>query len=305
MSRIALPELSIFITVAEQRNFSAAARELGVSTSALSHSIRKLEERLGIQLFIRTTRSVALTEAGKQLFLRSVPAINDLEQAIHDLNSSRNRPSGTIRISSAEAGAKLLIRNMLPNFFKTYPDIHVEFVVDTRYIDIVADGFSAGIRLLEDVPLDMAAIPFGPDEIRIAAVASPDYLEQHGTPTSPDDLKKHQCIRFRFSSGALYHWDLEQQERSMNIDVNGPMTLGNTNLMVEAALTGIGIAWVPDYHVHEHIKQGRLVQLLADWSPKIGRTCLYYPLNRQQPQALKLFCDALRAWSKNSNKAQD
>ena len=298
MSRIALPELSVFITVAEQLNFSAAARELGVSTSALSHSIRKLEERMKTQLFIRTTRSVALTDAGKQLFKRAAPAINELESAIDELNSSHNRPSGTIRISCAESGARPIIQNMLPDFFKTYPDIHVEFVVDTRYVDIVAEGFNAGIRLLEDVPLDMIAIPFGPKEIQIAAVASPAYIEQHGYPTSPDDLSNHQCIRFRFLSGALYHWDLAYQGRSMNMDVSGPMTLGNTNLMVDAALAGIGIAWVPDYHVREHIRHGRLVQILPEWSPRTSRMCLYYPVSHHQAPALKLFYSAIRDWAK-------
>ncbi|AZS49898.1 LysR family transcriptional regulator [Entomomonas moraniae] len=303
MSRIALPELSVFITVAEQLNFSAAARELGVSTSALSHSIRKLEERMKTQLFIRTTRSVALTDAGKQLFKRATPAINELELAIDELNSTHNRPSGTIRISAAEAGAKLIIQNMLPDFFKTYPDIHVEFVIDTRYVDIVAEGFNAGIRLLDDVPLDMVAIPFGPKEIKIVAVASPDYITQHGYPASPDDLRNHQCIQFRFLSGALYHWDFAYQGRSMSVDVNGPMTLGNTNLMVEAALTGIGIAWVPDYHVHEHIRHGRLVQILPEWSPCISRMCLYYPTSLHQPPALKLFYSAIRKWAKNEMPA--
>lgn len=298
MSRITLPELSVFISLAEQLNFSASARELGVSTSALSHSIRKLEARMGMQLFIRTTRSVALTEAGAQLFRRAAPAINELEQAIHEVNSSRDRPSGTIRISAAEAGARPLIQHMLPDFFKTYPDIHVEFVVDTRYVDIVADGFNAGIRLLEDVPLDMVAIPFGPEAIRIAAVASPDYLAKHGNPMTPDDLRNHQCIRFRFLSGALYHWDLEYRGRGTNVNVNGPMTLGNTNLMVDAALAGIGIAWVPDYHVHQHLRDGRLVQVLPEWSPSVSRVCLYYPVNRHQPLALKLFCDAVREWAK-------
>lgn len=303
MPRIALPELSVFIVVAEQLNFSAAARELGVSTSALSHSIRKLEERIGVQLFIRTTRSVALTDAGEQLFRRAVPAVNDLEQAVDELMSSRVRPSGTLRISSAESGARPLIQHFLPDFLKAYPDIHIEFVVDTRYVDIVADGFNAGIRLYEDVPLDMIAIPFGA-EMRFAAVASPDYLERNGKPKSPEDLKNHQCIRFRFASGALYHWDFEHRGQSTTMNVDGPMTLGNTNLMVDSALAGIGIAWVPDYLVQSHLKSGRLIALLPEWSPRMSQVCLYYPVNRHQPPALKVFCDAVRAWAVSYTELQ-
>lgn len=296
MLRVALPELSIFVVVAEKLNFTAAARELGVTTSALSHSIRKLEERIGLQLFIRTTRSVALTEAGKELYQRAVPAINDLEQVVSDLVSSRDKPSGTIRISAAEAGARPLIQRMLPDFIKSYPDIHIEIVVDTRYVDIVADGFTAGIRLAEDVPVDMIAIPFGP-EMRFMAVASPTYLATRGIPLSPDDLRQHQCIRYRFSSGTLYHWEMERHGQNCTINVNGPMTLGNTNLMVEAALEGIGIAWVPDYHAQTLIDSGRLVQVLHEWSPRLGRLCLYYPANRNQTQVFSLFTSAIRKWA--------
>lgn len=297
MLRVSLPELSIFVVVAEKLNFSAAARELGVTTSALSHSIRKLEERMGLQLFIRTTRSVALTEAGGELYQRAVPAINDLEQVVSDLVSSRDKPSGTIRISTAEAGAKPLIQRMLPEFLKTYPDIHVEFVVDTRYVDIIADGFTAGIRLAEDVPVDMIAIPFGP-EMRFMAVASPSYLAEKGVPLAPADLDRHHCIRYRFSSGTLYHWEMERHGQNTTINVNGPMTLGNTNLMVEAALGGIGIAWVPDYQAHTLIESGKLIQVLPEWSPYLGRLCLYYPANRNQTQVFSLFTSAVRAWAK-------
>ena len=296
MLRVALPELSIFVVVAEKLNFSAAARELGVTTSALSHSIRKLEERMGLQLFIRTTRSVALTDAGKELYQRAVPAISDLEQVVSDLVSSRDKPSGIIKISAAEAGARPLIQRMLPEFLKTYPDIHVEFVVDTRYVDIIADGFNAGIRLTDEVPVDMIAIPFGP-EMHFMAVASPAYIAEHGMPMTPDDLQHHQCIRYRFSSGTLYHWEMERRGHTCTVNVNGPMTLGNTNLMVEAALGGIGIAWVPDYHVKMLIESGRLIQVLPEWSPSLSRLCLYYPSNRNQPQVFRLFTSAVRKWA--------
>ena len=296
MLRAGLSELTAFIAIAEERSFRAAARKLGVSPSALSHAMRNLEARLGARLFNRTTRSVALTETGEKLLQRAQPAIADLEDAVNEVGSARNRPSGSIRISAAEAGAKPLIQHVLPDFLATYPDIHVEIVVDTRMVDIVADGFDAGIRLFDDVPRDMIAIRFGPD-MRLAAVASPAYLARCEPPKTPQDLGKHRCIRFRFLSGALYRWNLERHGTSVDIDVDGPMTLGNTNLMVDAALAGIGIAWLPDYHVAEHLASGRLIQLLPEWSPSLPGVCLYYPSNRHPPTALRLFTQAVREWA--------
>ncbi|WP_031356659.1 LysR family transcriptional regulator [Caballeronia sordidicola] len=298
MSRAGLSELTAFVAIAEQRSFRAAARTLGVSPSALSHSMRGLEGRLGVRLFNRTTRSVALTEAGEQLLQRVGPAMAELESAVNEVASARDQPSGSIRISASESAAKPIVRHVLPGFLASYLGIHVEFVVDTRLVDIVADGFDAGIRVLQDVPRDMIAIRFGPD-MRFAAVASPDYLSRHEPPKTPDDLAQHRCIRFRFESGALYRWDLEHRGKSASIDVDGPMTLGNINLMVEAALAGIGIAWVPDYQVADHLASGRLVQLLPEWSPAFPGLCLYYPANRHPPAALRLFAQAVRDWVKS------
>jgi DNA-binding transcriptional LysR family regulator len=296
MLRAGLSELTAFVAIAHQRSFSAAARTLGVSPSALSHAMRGLEARLDVRLFNRTTRSVALTEAGEQLLRRVGPAIADLEDAVNEVASARDRPSGSIRISASESAAKSIVRHVLPTFLATYPDIHVEFVVDTRLVDIVAEGFDAGIRVLEDVPRDMVAIRFGAD-MRFAAVASPDYLARHEAPKAPHDLAKHRCIRFRFESGALYRWDLEHHGKSASVDVDGPMTLGNLNLMVEAALAGIGIAWVPDHLIAEHIAAKRLVQVLPEWSPSFPGLCLYYPANRHPPTALRLFVQAVRDWA--------
>jgi DNA-binding transcriptional LysR family regulator len=296
MMRAGLSELTAFIAIAEQRSFRGAARRLGLSPSALSHAMRNLEARLNARLFNRTTRSVALTEAGEQLLLRVGPAIANLEEAMNEAASARNSPSGSIRITAAEAGARPLVRHVLPHFLAAYPDIHVEIVVDTRLVDIVADGFDAGIRVFQDVPRDMIAIRFGPD-MRFAAVASPTYLTRHEPPKTPQDLRQHRCIRFRFASGALYHWNLEHRGRIANMDVDGPMTLGNPSLMVDAALAGIGIAWVPDYHVAEHLASGRLVHLLPEWSPSFPGACFYYPANRHPPTALRLFAQAVREWA--------
>ena len=296
MLRAGLSELTAFIAIAHQRSFSAAARTLGVSPSALSHAMRGLEARLDVRLFNRTTRSVALTEAGEQLLRRVGPAIADLEDAVNEAASARNRPSGSIRVSASESAARPLVQHVLPGFLATYPDIHVEFVVDTRLVDIVAEGFDAGIRVLQDVPHDMIATRFGPD-MRFIAVASPDYVARHGKPEAPHDLAQHRCIRFRFESGALYRWDLEYRGKSASVDVDGPMTLGNLNLMVEAALAGIGIAWVSDQLAAEYLASGRLVQLLAEWSPSFPGLCLYYPANRHPPTALRLFAQAVREWA--------
>ncbi len=300
MLRTGLSELTAFIAIAEQRSFRAAAKKLGVSAPALSHAVKNLEASLNVQLFNRTTRSVALTEAGEHLLRRVGPALADLEDGINEVASAGTRPAGSIRISAAEAGARPLVRHVLPDFLAAYPDIHVEIVVDTRLVDIVAEGFDAGIRVLGDVPQDMIAVEFGP-AFRFAAVASPDYLSRHKPPKTPQDLRQHRCIRFRFLSGALYRWELERRGSSASIDVDGPMTLGNTNLMVDAALAGIGIAWVPEYHVVEHLAAGRLVHLLPDWSPSLPGLCLYYPANRHPPAALRLFSQAVREWASRAS----
>ncbi|CBJ35800.1 LysR family transcriptional regulator [Ralstonia solanacearum] len=300
MLRTGLSELTAFIAIAEQRSFRAAAKKLGVSAPALSHAVKNLEASLNVRLFNRTTRSVALTEAGEHLLRRVGPALADLEDGINEVASAGTRPAGSIRISAAEAGARPLVRHVLPEFLAAYPDIHVEIVVDTRLVDIVAEGFDAGIRVLSDVPQDMIAVEFGP-AFRFAAVASPDYLSRHKPPKTPQDLRQHRCIRFRFLSGALYRWELERRGSSASIDVDGPMTLGNTNLMVDAALAGIGIAWVPEYHVVEHLAAGRLVHLLPDWSPSLPGLCLYYPANRHPPAALRLFSQAVREWASRAS----
>ncbi len=296
MSRAGLTDLTTFILIAEQRSFSGAARVLGVSPSALSHAMRNLEARLGVRLFNRTTRSVALTEAGEQLLRRVRPALADLDDAVNEVASSRNRPSGTIRISASEHAARPLVTQVLPGFLARYPDIHVEFVTDSRLVDIVAEGFDAGIRVLDDVPRDMIAVRFGPD-MRFVAVASANYLARHPMPRAPHDLAKHRCIRFRFDSGTLFRWELTRRGKSANVDVDGPMTLGNLNLMVDAALAGVGIAWVPETLVVEHLAAGRLVAVLPEWSPVYPGLCLYYPANRHPPTALRLFAAEVREWA--------
>lgn len=301
MMRADLPELTAFIAIAEQRSFSGAARLLGLSPSALSHSMRNLEARLEMRLFNRTTRSVALTEAGEQLLSGVRPLINDLANVVNEVASSRTAPSGSIRISASESSLRPLIRHVVPDFTARYPHIQIEFVVDSKLQDIVGDRFDAGIRLFDDVPRDMIAVKFG-DDLRFAAVASPGYLKQYPAPEVPQDFKNHRCIRFRFTSGAIFRWDFKWGGQSASLDVDGHLTLDNINLMVDAALAGIGVAWVPDSVVTEHLETGRLVQLLPQWSPNYSGLCLYYPANRHQPMALRLFVQAVRDWAEASIK---
>ncbi|ACR31729.1 LysR family transcriptional regulator [Burkholderia glumae] len=295
MLRAGLSELTAFVAIAEQRSFRAAARALAVSPSALSHAMRSLEARLGVRLFNRTTRSVALTEAGERLLHRVGPALSDLESAVDEVSTAQNRPSGSVRINAPETSARLLIRHVLPDFLLRYPDIHVEFVTDTRLIDIVAEGFDAGIRALDDVPRDMIAVRFGPD-MRFIAVASPAYLARHPAPERPADLMQHRCIRHRFESGALLRWDFQLDGKTCSLDVNGPLTLGNPNAMIEAALAGIGVAWVPESQIEEHLASGRLIALLDAWSVPLPGLALYYPANRHPPAPLRLFTQAVRDW---------
>ncbi|GAB7534117.1 LysR family transcriptional regulator [Burkholderia sp. 22PA0106] len=295
MLRAGLSELTAFVAIAEQRSFRAAALALAVSPSALSHSMRSLEARLGVRLFNRTTRSVALTEAGEQLLRRVGPALSDLENAVDEVATAQNRPAGSVRISASESSTRLLIRHVLPGFLLRYPDIHVEFVTDTRLIDIVGEGFDAGIRVLDDVPRDMIAVRFGP-EMRFIAVASPAYLARHPAPERPADLMQHRCIRFRFESGAMYRWDFQSNGKTSSLDVGGPMTLGNINSMIETALAGIGVAWVPENQVAEYLADGQLVALLREWSVAMPGLALYYPANRHPPAPLRLFVQAVRDW---------
>lgn len=300
MIKAGLPELTAFVAIAEQSSFSGAAKILGVSASALSHSMRGLESRLELRLFNRTTRSVALTEAGQQLFNRVQPLLGDLECAVNDVTSERNTPSGSIRLSASESSFKPLIRHVMPGFLRDNPQIHIECIADSRLVDIVADGFDAGIRLFDDVPRDMIAIRFGPD-VRFTAVASPEYLSRHPAPLAPHDLKHHRCIRFRFASGTLFRWDLAHLGRSASIDADGPMTMDNINLMTEAGLAGIGIAWLPEHQVEEHLRTGRLVQVLPEWGPYYPGACLYYPANRHPPMALRMFAEAVREWARGQD----
>ena len=288
-----LADLGAFATIVSHRSFRKAAAELNVSPSTLSHMMRMLEERMGVRLLNRTTRSVAPTEVGERLFERLTPLMREFDQTLQEVESSRGRPSGTLRINTGSTPARWLLATVVPSFLRRYPDIALDIVTDGRLVDIVAGGFDAGIRLGESVPQDMIAVKFG-GPARFVAIASPDYLAAHQAPLVPEDLLKHRCIRNRMPSGKLYRWEFEKHGQEIAIDVPGPLTLDSIELMVETAADGLGIAFVPDVAAATLLASGQLVTVLGDWCPPIDGLCLYYPGHRHVPPALRAFIDLLK-----------
>jgi len=289
-----LTHLAAFAAVARQRSFRRAGAELGLSTSAISYAIRALEERLGVGLFHRTTRSVSLTEAGQRLIERLQPALGQVSDALEEMNQFRATPSGLLRINAARAAVPTQLSPRLAAFLRDNPDVRVELTENDGLVDIVAGGFDAGVRLHEFVPEDMVAVPLGP-ALRGMIVASPAYLAQHGTPLHPRELLAHQCVRFRFASGHLYKWQFERDGESMELDVQGRLTLSEQTTIVRAVLDGLGIAYVLEDAARPWLESGQLVSMLEDWSPPFPGFVLYYPRQRQMTSALRAFVDLLRA----------
>ncbi|HEY4293202.1 LysR family transcriptional regulator [Luteibacter sp.] len=288
-----LSHLAAFAAVARHASFRKAGAELTLTTSAISYAIRNLEERLGVVLFHRTTRSVSLTEAGQRLLERLEPALLDVGEALEEMNNFRATPAGTLRINMPRVTAQLLLPRLLPRFLARYPDIHFEAVDNDGLIDIVALGFDAGIRFLEQVPEDMIAVPMGGEQ-RGACVASPEYIAKHGVPAHPNDLFQHDCIRFRFPSGRLYKWEFDQGTKKLELDVRGRVTFGDLRLALDAALAGIGFTLVLDEQVTELVAEGRLVRVLDDWCPPYPGFMLYYPRQRRVTSALRAFIEFIR-----------
>lgn len=285
--------LNIFLAVATHRSFRAASVALEVTPSAISHSVKTLERQLQVRLFHRTTRSVSLTEAGEQLATSLRPAIASIALAMQELGDQREAPAGTLRINASEGAIRLVLRPMLARFLRDYPEVRLDIVNDGRLSDIVAGGFDAGIRLAEAVPQDMIAVPVG-EPVRFAAVASPAYLAERGRPKRPRDLLQHDCIRFRFDSGSLYRWEFEKGGIKETVDVTGPLTLTDQNLMVDAATDGIGIAFVPEHLAQAALEDGRLERVLDAWCPPFPGLCLYYAGHRHVSSALRALIDAVR-----------
>jgi DNA-binding transcriptional LysR family regulator len=292
MAKPSLNDLAAFAAVAEHRSFRKAADALGVSRSALSHTLLGLERRLGVRLLHRTTRSVAPTEAGAQLLARLDPVLRDLDAALETL-SEASGPRGRLRINANRSAARLLLGRVVPLFLARHPNVELDLVSEGRLVDIVEQGFDAGVRLAEAVPQDMVAIPLG-GEVRFIAVAAPSYLAERPAPTVPDDLRAHVCIRQRLPSGKRYRWEFSRRGDDITIDPPGVLTLDDNDLMVHAAADGLGIAYVPETYAQAELESGRLVTVLQDWCPPIAGLVLYYPGHRLVPAALRAFIDVVK-----------
>lgn len=293
MKNISLSDLNAFLSVAQQRSFQRAASELGVSRSTLSHAMRALETRLGVRLLHRTTRSVSLTAEGSRLQQRLIPLLHDLDEVLDTTRLGEEQLRGTLRINSNEGGARWLLKHVVPAFLQTNPHVQLELITEGRLVDIIAQGFDAGVRLAEAVPRDMIAVPFG-GSIRFVAIAAPDYLRHAGLPLLPTDLHQHRCICQRLPGGARYRWEFMDNGKPLNVDVPGNLCLDNSALMVEAAVMGLGVAFVPEPFARSAIASGQAEIVLGSWTPPIDGLCLYYSGHRQIPATLKAFIAAIQ-----------
>jgi DNA-binding transcriptional LysR family regulator len=294
MPRHNINDLLAFRAIARERSFTRAAAQIGVSPSALSHTIRGLEERLGVRLLTRTTRSVAPTEAGERLLGSIGPHFDEIEAAVGALSELRDKPAGLIRITTGAHAAETILWPALARLLADYPDIRTEISVDAGLVDIVAERFDAGIRLGETVARDMIAVRIGPD-LRMAAVAAPSYFEEHEPPRRPDDLARHNCINLRFPTrGGLYAWEFEKGGRAVNVRVEGQLIVNDAEIARKAAIDGSGIAFLPEDHVQIEVDRGQLIRVLEEWTPPFPGYHLYYPSRRQQSPAFALLVEALR-----------
>jgi DNA-binding transcriptional LysR family regulator len=290
MSRIAPNDLAVFVAVARHRSFRKAANELGVTPSALSHALRALEETLDVRLLNRSTRSVAPTEAGQRLLARVSPAFRDIEDAFEDLNDFRGSPNGNLRINAARASTEIILLPLVTRFLDAYPGVNVEIVVNNALVDMVSEGFDAGVRFGNVIAQDMIAVPLGGAQ-RSAYVASPEFFQRHPKPRIPRELNGLPCIRHRFESGRYYEWEFERDGVEVSVQANGHLTLGEQDLAIQAALDGAGIAFAFEAQVKDLVEQGRLVRVLDDWCPYYPGFYLYYSSRRQLPATLRAFVD--------------
>jgi DNA-binding transcriptional LysR family regulator len=293
MSRSGLIELEAVLAIVRRGSFRAAAVDLGMSTTALSNAIGKLERQIGVRLFNRTTRSVSLTDAGRTFVGQVGPAVESIHDAMNTARSQQETPSGTLRINAFATAAREILAPLVLEFLRRYPRVHIDLVTEGRLVDVVAEGFDIGIRTAELVPNDTIAIPLGPPR-RFAVVASPVYFQHHDIPQVPQDLAGHPCIRVRLPNGALYRWHFERDGQPVQIDVLGPITLDEASLSRIAVLEGVGIGFFMEADVHEDIASGRLVRMLEDWTPPLAPLCLYYPSRRNPSAAFKAFIDLAR-----------
>ncbi|CAO3426145.1 LysR family transcriptional regulator [Azospirillum doebereinerae] len=294
MRREELVDLNAFLTVAEEQSFTRAAAKLGTSQSALSHTVRRLETRLGVRLLTRTTRSVVPTEAGERLLGTLRPALDTIGAQLASLSELREKPAGTIRITTGEHAANTVLWPVLETLLSDYPDIHVELSLDSGLTDIVTERFDAGVRLGEALAKDMIATRIGPD-LRMAVAGSPAYFKTRPVPAAPQDLAAHQCINLRLlSSGGLYAWELEKDGREVRVRAEGQLAFNNIAMIVRAATAGFGLCFVMENQIADHLADGRLVRVLEDWCPPFPGYHLYYPSRRQPSAAFALLVEALR-----------
>lgn len=294
MQRGTLDDLLAFLAVARERSFTRAAAKLGISQSALSHTVRELEARLGVRLLTRTTRSVSPTQAGERLLETIGPRFEEIDAELAGLSEFRDRPAGTVRISATDYVADTVLWPRLTSFLRQYPDIKVEIIIDYGLTDIVAERFDAGVRNGEQVARDMIAMRIGPD-MRMAVVGAPSYFRKRERPVKPQDLVDHACINLRLPThGGLYAWEFEKAGRELRVRVDGQLVFNGTYQMLNAALAGFGLAYVPEDLASPHLAKGRLVRVLEDWCPPFAGWHLYYPSRRQPSPAFKLLVEALR-----------
>jgi DNA-binding transcriptional LysR family regulator len=294
MQREELVDLNAFLMVAEEQSFTRAAAKLGTSQSALSHTIRRLETRLGVRLLTRTTRSLAPTEAGERLLGTLRPALDNIRTQLASLSELREKPAGTIRITTSEHAANTVLWPALERMLGDYPDINVELSIDSGLTDIVTERFDAGVRLGEALAKDMIATRIGPD-LRMAVVGSPAYFAARPTPLTPQDLPDHTCINLRhLTSGGLYAWELEKDGREVRVRVEGQLAFNNAQMITRAAIAGFGLCYVMEDHVAQHLADGRLVRVMEDWCAPFAGYHLYYPSRRQPSAAFAVLVDALR-----------
>ncbi|MBS0320134.1 MAG: LysR family transcriptional regulator [Proteobacteria bacterium] len=302
-----LADVNAFVAVARAGGFRDGARASGVSASALSEAVRRLEAALGTRLLNRTTRSVALTEAGARLLARLSPALAEVDDALQVVNSQRDRIAGTLRLNVPVSVARLVLPNIVPAFLAAYPDIRLEVIVDENFVDVLAAGCDAGIRYDERLEQDMIAVPIGPRVQRFACAASPAYLEKHGTPRHPRDLLKHACLRGRFPSGAMAAWEFERKGERVKVDPAGPLLVqlgGGTDLLVDAAIAGTGAVYLFEQWLRPYLSGATLHPVLKSWWPEFAGPYLYYPGRKLVPAALRAFVDFVRAKNHLDNTAR-
>jgi DNA-binding transcriptional LysR family regulator len=294
MHRNEIGDLAAFLAVAKERSFTRAAARIGTSQSSLSYTVRRLEERLGIRLLTRTTRNISMTDAGAKLFSQLQPAFEDIRHSLDSLDELREKPAGTIRITSSWYAANAILMPVVRKLLRDYPELHIEISVDQRLTDIADEGFDAGVRLGEQVEKDMIAVRISPD-LEMMVVGSPAYFERHGKPQTPHDLTGHNCINLRLpTKGSLYSWEFEKDGRPLNVRVEGQFTCNDVTMNVDAAVNGLGLICLPSDTLRGAPQGGQLVRVLEDWCPLFPGYHLYYPSRRQNSPAFNLLVEHLR-----------